>query len=62
MASFFCKAKFQMDGNLADEVESQIIDLGIHPEFGKNGTKPVLSNQAKLIANSMAGNFATQSF
>ena len=62
IASFFCSAKSRTDGNSVEEGESQIIDLGIRPEFKKNGAKPVLSDRAELMANSMAGSLATQSF
>ena len=41
---------------------SQIIALGIHPVFRKNGEYPVDSDRARLIANSIAGNLKTQSF
>jgi hypothetical protein len=41
--------------------ESHIIDLGILPVLRKNGAYPVLSARAEFTANSMEGNFATQS-
>ncbi|TFK79825.1 hypothetical protein K466DRAFT_504927 [Polyporus arcularius HHB13444] len=34
----------------------------MRPVFRKNGAKPVLSDLAELIANSIAGNLLTQSF
>ena len=62
MASFFCSANSWTDGNSVEELEFHIMDLGICPEFKKKGVKPVLSNQAELIANLIAGSLATQSF
>ena len=42
--------------------KSQTIEQGILLKAGKKGAKPVLADQAELIANSIVGNFATQSF
>ena len=62
MAIFFCKANSRTAGYSVVSFESHSIVLGIRPEFRKNGANPVLSERAELIANSMAGSFATQSF
>ena len=62
IASFFCSAKSQTVGNSAEEFESHSIALGMHPELRENGANPVLSDRTEFIANSMAGNLATQSF
>ena len=62
MASFFCKAKFRTEGNSVESLDVQSMDLGICPEFKKKGANPVLSDRAEFMANSIAGNFATQSF
>ena len=62
IASFFCSANSRTDGNSVEELEFHIMDRGICPEFKKKGAKPVLSDRAELIANSMAGSLATQSF
>ena len=51
----------QTVGYSFDFGEVQIIDLGIRPVFKKNGANPMLSDQAELIANSIAGNLETQS-
>ena len=42
--------------------KSQTIEQGILLKARKKGAKPVLADQAELIANSIVGNFATQSF
>ena len=62
MAILFCRANSRTDGNSVVSLESQSIGLGIHPMFRKKGAKPVLSDLAELIANSIAGSLATQSF
>ncbi|KZT26151.1 hypothetical protein NEOLEDRAFT_1063874, partial [Neolentinus lepideus HHB14362 ss-1] len=46
----------------SDDLESQIMGRGTRPVFRKNGLKPVVSERAEFIANSIAGNFVTQSF
>ena len=61
IASLLCKAKVRTDGNSVVRLETQSMDLGIRPEFKKKGAKPVLSDRAEFMANSMAGNLATQS-
>ena len=55
-------AKVRTPGNSSAVGESHIIARGIRPVFKKNGAYPVASERARLIANSIAGNFATQSF
>lgn len=62
IASFFRRAKFRTEGNSVEGAEVHSMVLGMRPEFKKKGAKPVLSDLAELMANSMAGNFATQSF
>ena len=62
IASFFCSAKFRTVGNSVEGFDAQSIVLGICPEFKKKGAKPVLSDHAEFMANSIAGNLATQSF
>ena len=60
-AIFHCIVKFLTPGYSLCLAESQIIDQGIRPVFKKNGVYPVLADLAELIANSIAGNFVTQS-
>ena len=62
IASFFCSAKVRTAGNSVVNGEVQSIDLGMRPKFQKNGAKPVLSDRAEFMANSMADNLDTQSF
>ena len=62
IASFFCKAISRTEGNSVGGAEAQSIDRGMRPKFKKKGAKPVLSDRAELIANSMAGSLETQSF
>jgi len=50
-----------LSGNLVGGAEFQIIDLDILPESRKKGAKPVLSEHAELISNSISGSLATQS-
>ena len=61
-ASFFCNANSLIEGYSEEEGVLKIIFRGILPKFRKNGVYPVLSDHAELIANSIAGSLATQSF
>jgi hypothetical protein len=61
-ASFHCNVNVRTPGYSSHLVESQIMDLGIHPVFKKKGVYPVAADRDELIANSIAGNLLTQSF
>ena len=60
-ASFFCKENSRTAGYSSEGGLFQIMVRGILPKFKKKGEYPVLADLAELIANSMAGNLATQS-
>jgi hypothetical protein len=62
IASFCCSAKLRTEGNSVVGERIHSMDCGMRPEFKKNGAKPVLSERAELMANSIAGSLTTQSF
>jgi len=60
-ASLLWSVNTWTEGYSSEHAESHIMDLGMHPVLRKNSAYPVLSDQAELIANSIAGSLETQS-
>ena len=61
ISASFCSVNSHTDGYLFEGGDVQIIVLGSHPKFRKNGVYPVLSECAEFMVNSIVGSFMTQS-